>query len=283
MIQLGVVNRLRINRETPQGYYLMSLEDEEEVLLPQKYITGEMGINDEVEVFVYTDSEDRLVAVTDTPKIMLHEFAYLEVKGVTPFGAFLDWGLEKDLFIPFRNQTKKMEEGESYVVYLYEDEESDRLVGTAKYGSYLQEESEGLAEGDEVDILVEGRSDLGMKVIVNGMFKGLIYHNEIFKRISTGMSLPAFVKKVREDGRLDVSLEPQGVISIEPNAQKIISYLKMNKGSINLTDKSDPELIKSYLQMSKKNFKKALGSLYKQRLVKLLEDRIELAETEKKD
>lgn len=283
MIQLGVINRLRINREMPQGYYLMSLTDQEEVLLPNKYITDTMAIDQEIDVFVYTDSEDRVTAVTDTPKIMLHEFAYLTVKGVSPFGAFLDWGLEKDLFVPFRNQTKKMLEGESYVVYMYEDEESDRLVATAKYGQFIKEEVEDLNDGDEVDILVEGRSDLGLKVIVNGLYRGLIYENEIFKRIDVGMSTSAFVKKVREDGRLDISLEPQGVISIEPNAQKILSYLKMNKGSINLTDKSDPELIKSYLQMSKKNFKKALGSLYKQRLVNLLENGIELAEETKKD
>lgn len=283
MIQLGVVNRLRVNRSMPQGLYLISLTGDEEVLLPNRYVTTEMEIDQEVEVFVYTDSEDRVVATTQTPKIQLNEFAYLKVVGVSPFGAFLDWGLEKDLFVPFRNQISKMEEGKSYIVYLYEDEDSDRLVGTSKYGAYLESAVEGLAVGDEVHLMVEAQSDLGVKMIVNGKYKGLVYTNELFKRLQQGMQTTGFVKKIREDGKLDISLEPLGHLSIEPNAEKLLSILKMNKGKLNLTDKSDPELIKSFLQMSKKNFKKALGTLYKQRLVNLHDNYIELVENIKKD
>lgn len=283
MIQLGVVNRLRVNRSMPQGLYLIALTGDEEVLLPNRYVTTEMGIEQEVDVFVYTDSEDRVVATTQTPKIKLNEFAYLKVVGVSAFGAFLDWGLEKDLFVPFRNQISKMEEGKSYIVYLYEDLDSDRLVGTTKYGEYLESTVEDLAVGDEVDLMVEAQSDLGVKMIVNGKYKGLVYTSELFKRLQQGMQTTGYVKKVREDGKLDISLEPLGHLSIEPNAEKLLSILKMNKGRLNITDKSDPELIKSFLQMSKKNFKKALGTLYKQRLVNLHDDYIELVENGKKE
>lgn len=277
MIQLGDYNVLKANREMPQGMYLMSLEDDEEVLLPNKFVKeNNIQLDDELTVFVYADSEDRLVATTQTPYVTLNKFAFLEVVDTNPFGAFLDWGLDKQLFVPFRNQKMKMEVGRSYLIYLYEDEESDRLVGTAKTAAYLLPAGSELAEQDEVQLIVDHRTDLGMNVIVNDKYSGLVYQNEIFKQINPGDKLPGYIKKIREDGKLDISLEPIGYIAIEGHAEFLLSYLKRNKGVVYLSDKSSPEEIKDSLQMSKKNFKKAVGSLYKQRQIAVLDDRIEL-------
>ncbi len=277
MIQLGDYNVLRANREMPQGMYLMSLEDDEEVLLPSRFVKEHnIQLDEEVTVFVYADSEDRLVATTQTPYVTLNKFAYLEVVDTNPFGAFLDWGLDKQLFVPFRNQKMKMEIGKSYLIFLYEDEESDRLVGTAKYSSFLLPAAPELSERDEVQIIVDHKTDLGVNVIVNDLYSGLIYQNEIFKQVRQGDKLPGFVKKIREDGKLDISLDPIGYIATEGHTEALLSHLKKNKGVVYLSDKSDPEAIKEALQMSKKNFKKAIGSLYKQRLINILEDRIEL-------
>lgn len=277
MIQLGEYNTLQAKREMPQGMYLMSLDDDEEVLLPSRFVKEHnIQLDQEVRVFVYTDSEDRLVATTQTPYVTLHKFAYLEVVDTNPFGAFLDWGLDKQLFVPYRNQKLKMEVGRSYLIYLYEDEESDRLVGTAKYSKLLSKVVFGISVGDEVEIIVDHKTDLGMNVVVNNQYSGLIYENELFKKIQQGNKLSGFVKKIREDGKLDISLEPLGYKSIEPNAAFLLDYLKLNKGVVYLSDKSSPELIKDTLEMSKKNFKKAIGGLYKQRLIVIHEDRVEL-------
>ena len=277
MIQLGEYNTLQAKREMPQGMYLMSLDDDEDVLLPSRFVKEHnIQLDQEVRVFVYTDSEDRLVATTQTPYVTLHKFAYLEVVDTNPFGAFLDWGLDKQLFVPYRNQKLKMEVGRSYLIYLYEDEESDRLVGTAKYSKLLSKVVFGISVGDEVEIIVDHKTDLGMNVVVNNQYSGLIYENELFKKIQQGNKLSGFVKKIREDGKLDISLEPLGYKSIEPNAAFLLDYLKLNKGVVYLSDKSSPELIKDTLEMSKKNFKKAIGGLYKQRLIVIHEDRVEL-------
>lgn len=268
MIPLGTYSTLTAKRQLLQGIYLEDAEGDE-VLLPNKYIPKGMQLEDEISVFVYTDSEDRIVATTIKPKIQLHEFACLIVNQVTKFGAFLDWGLEKDLFVPFKEQKLKMKEGNAYIVYLYNDEESDRLVASAKIFKYLSNEELTVKEEEQVNLLIAEPTDLGVNVIINNRHRGLIYKNEIFQTLELGDQIKGYIKKVRADNRLDVSLQAQGLPNIEPSAIRVLDYLQMNQGFITLTDKSRPEEIMAKMQMSKKSFKKALGSLYKQKLVRL--------------
>lgn len=271
MIQLGIFSTLTATRQQPQGVYLADKMGDE-VLLPNKYIPKNFKIDDQISVFVYTDSEDRIVATTVKPKILLHQFACLTVKQVTPFGAFLDWGLEKDLFVPFKEQKGKMKPGASYIVFLYNDEESDRLVASAKINKFIERDLLTVEEGELVDILVGESTPLGRNVIINNRHLGLIFKNEIFQPISLGDYLKGYIKKIRPDNKIDVSLQKQGVQHIESSADKILNYLKQNDGHITLTDKSDPAEIMLKLEMSKKAFKKALGTLYKQRLIRLEKD-----------
>jgi len=268
MIPLGTYSTLTAARQQVQGIYLED-SDGDEVLLPNKYIPNGFKIGDEISVFVYTDSEDRIIATTIKPKIQLHQFACLEVMAVTKFGAFLDWGLEKDLFVPFKEQKLKMKTGNFYIVYLYNDEESDRLVASAKVHKYLSNEELTVKEGDQVDVLIGEPTDLGVNVIINNKHRGLIFRNEIFQNIDLGDEIKGYIKKVRDDNKLTVSLQAQGLPNIEPSAMRVLDYLTMNKGYISLTDKSRPEEIMAKLEMSKKSFKKALGSLYRQKLVRL--------------
>jgi len=268
MIPLGTYSTLTAKRQLLQGIYLEDAEGDE-VLLPNKYIPNGLQLEDEISVFVYTDSEDRIIATTIKPKILLHEFACLEVMAVTKFGAFLDWGLEKDLFVPFKEQKLKMKEGNSYIVYLYNDEESDRLVASAKIFKYLSNEELTVKEAEEVDLLIAEPTDLGVNVIINNRHRGLIFRNEIFQNLELGDRVKGYIKKIRQDNRIDVSLQPQGLKNIEPSAAKILDYLKRNQGFMSLTDKSRPEEIMAKMEMSKKSFKKGLGNLYKQKLVRL--------------
>jgi predicted RNA-binding protein (virulence factor B family) len=278
-MELGKFNTLRIARETPQGFYLID-EADEEVLLPGKYITPEMKMDDSIDVFIYRDSEDRLVATTETPLVKIHEFAYLKVKAVNAIGAFLDWGLEKDLFVPFREQKKKMQEGFSYPVYVYMDEQTGRLVATSKWERYISKDPlEDLMEQDEVELFITHLSDLGVNVIINNKFKGLIYHDDVFTFLSLGDRTKGYIKEVKENGNITVSLRKQGFDQLEDSAQFILNKLKEKNGFIALTDSSPPEEIMFKLQMSKKNFKKAIGILYKNRIIDIKEDGIQLLET----
>lgn len=268
MIPLGTYTTLTAKRQLLQGIYLED-GDGDEVLLPNKYIPKDLKLEDQISVFVYTDSEDRIIATTIQPKIELHQFACLECVHVSKIGAFLDWGLEKDLFVPFKEQKLKMKVGNFYIVYLYNDDESDRLVASARTHRYLSNEELTIKEGDKVDVLIGEPTDLGVNVIINNRHKGLIYKNEIFQNLELGDRLSGWIKKVRAENRLDVSLQPQGLANIEPSAIRILDYLQMNQGFMRLTDKSAPQEIMAVMQMSKKSFKKALGSLYKQKLVRL--------------
>ncbi len=272
MIRIGEYQTLTINRETPQGFYLEDGEGNA-VLLPRAYITPEMKTGDPVEVFVYCDSEDKVVATTEKPMLTVGQFAYLKVTDVNEIGAFCDWGMQKELFIPFRNQRVKLIPGRSYVVHMYLDELSNRLVGATKLGRYLKQAAdEHLKMGQEVDLLVYSQTDLGYKVIVNQTYAGLVYDNETHQPLSPGQQLKGYVKPLREDGKIDLSLFPIGHKSIEPNAQKILDKLEKNNGFLPFTDKSDPDAIWAEFGISKKLFKKALGNLYKQKLVELRED-----------
>lgn len=267
MITIGKQHKLKVLRFAEQGLYLVD-DENDEVLLPNRYITDDMPVYKEVEVFIYKDSEDRLVATTETPKIKLNDFALLKVNDIASFGAFLDWGLQKDLLVPNNQQSQEMQVGKSYLVYMYVDEETDRLVASSKFNQFLNNDELTVNEGDEVDLIIANPSSLGINTIINGQHKGLLYHNEVFTDIKSGDRLKGYIKKIREDNKIDVSLQKQGYGNIEPNSELILEKLKANEGFIELNDKSDPELIKARLGMSKKTFKKAIGTLYKQKLIK---------------
>ena len=275
MINIGAYNTLKILRDTDPGLFLGDDEDND-VLLPNKYVPEQFEIGDELTVFVYLDHEERPVATTLKPHIKPGEFALLRCNYTNQFGAFLDWNLEKDLFCPFKEQAFKMRKGDWYLVYCYMDEETDRLVASSKTNSFLSNKELSVNQFDEVDLIVSHPSEIGMNVIVNESHLGLIFKDDLFKEISVGDRLKGIVKKVRSDNKLDISLGQIGYRNIEPNAQLIVQELEDNSGFLALTDKSDPEEIKEILQMSKKVFKKALGTLYKQRVITLKEDGIYL-------
>lgn len=277
MIKIGQVNTLEILRETDHGAYLVDAEDNE-VLLPNRYVPESFKIWDKLDVFVYLDNEERPVATTDMPYIMVGEFALLRCNAVTEFGAFLDWGLVKELFCPFKEQAFKMKPKGWYLVYCYLDEKTGRLVASSKTNSFLDNKVLTVSEFDEVDLIVSHPSDIGMNVIVNKTHMGLIYKDSIFTDLSVGDKLKGIVKKIRPGNKLDIALGQIGYRNIEPNAERILHELHDNSGYLNLTDKSSPEEIKEVLQMSKKNFKKAIGTLYKQREIEIKPDGIYLVD-----
>ena len=275
MINIGEYNTLTILRETDPGLFL-SDEEDNEVLLPNRYVPKEFKIWDELEVFVYLDNEERLVAVTDRPYIKRDEFALLRCNQVTAHGAFLDWGMVKELFCPFKEQAFKMKAGGWYLVHCYLDEKSNRLVASSKTNHFLDNKELTVNEFDEVDLIASHPSDIGWNVIVNKTHLGLIFNDNIFQDISVGDQLKGIVKKIRQGNKLDITLGQVGYRNIEPNAEKIMHHLHDNSGFLNLTDKSNPKDIKESLQMSKKSFKKAIGSLYKQKLIVIKDDGIYL-------
>jgi len=275
MINIGEYNVLEILREKEPGLFLGD-DEGNEVLLPNRYKPESFKIYDKLDVFVYLDNEERLVAVTDKPYITKGEFALLRCNAVTKIGAFLDWGMMKELFCPFKEQAYKMVKGGWYLVYCYLDEETNRLVASSKTNHFLDNKELTVSEFDEVDLIVSHPSELGMNVIVNKKHLGLIYKDNIFKDLSVGDKLKGVVKKIRPGNKLDISLGQIGYRNIEPNAQRILDELEDNSGFLPLTDKSNPEKIKSELQMSKKSFKKAIGTLYKKRLISLDEKGISL-------
>lgn len=275
MIALGEINTLEILRETPHGVYLIDNEDNE-ILLPNRYVPEHFKIYDKLEVFVYLDNEERPVASTDFPYIKRNEFALLRCNQVTDYGAFLDWGLVKELFCPFKEQAYKMKPGGWYLVHCYLDEQTNRLVASSKTNRFLDNNELTVKAFDEVDLIISHPSDIGMNVIVNNIHAGLIYKNNIFKDLSIGDKLKGIVKKIRPGNKLDITLEQIGYRNIEPNSERILKELHDCGGVINLTDRSSPEAIKNALQMSKRNFKKAVGTLYKQRQIDIKPDGIYL-------
>jgi len=275
MIQIGDYNKLTILRDTEPGLFLGDSEDQE-VLLPNRYVPDNFEIGEQIDVFVYLDNKERPVAVTDHPYIKKSEFALLRCNSVNDIGAFLDWGLVKELFCPFREQAFKMKPGGWYFVHCYLDDESQRLVASSKTNRFLDNKELTVAQFDEVDLIVSHPSELGMNVIVNKMHLGLIFRDDIYKDLSVGDRLKGTVKKVRNDNKLDITLNQIGYRNIEPNAEHILNELHDNSGFLPLHDKSKPEQIKDLLQMSKKSFKKAIGSLYKERQIEIKEDGIYL-------
>ncbi|WP_274476204.1 CvfB family protein [Mangrovimonas aestuarii] len=275
MINIGEYNTLEILRDTDPGLFLGD-DEGNEVLLPNRYVPEEFEIGDSIEVFVYLDNEERIVSTTDRPYITKGNFALLRCNEVTKYGAFLDWGLVKQLFCPFKEQAFKMKTGGWYLVYCYLDEKTNRLAASSKTNRFLSNQELTVNKFDEVDVIISHPSEKGMNVIVNNKHQGLVYKDEIFKEISVGDRLKGVVKKVRDDNKLDITLNQIGYKSIEPNAELILKHLEDNSGYLNLNDKSDPEEIKELLEMSKKSFKKAIGNLYKQHLISIKEDGIYL-------
>ncbi len=273
-VEIGRINSLQVLKSTEQGLYLG--DEVEEILLPNKYIPEGLEIGDYIDVFIYTDSEDRIIATNLEPHVMRDEFAYMKVKDTTSFGAFLDWGLEKDLLVPFKEQWEPMEVGKSYLVYMYLDDVTERLVGSSHHNKFLRNDDIQLKEGEMVSILVGDEHELGFQCIIDNRYKGMVYKNQIFRDIKPGDRTTAYVKQLREDLKIDLVLDKVGQESIEPNAKRILKVLEENEGFLPLHDKSDPEQIKSMLQLSKKNFKRAVGTLNRKRLIMIEEDGIRI-------
>jgi len=274
-LELGTINRLLIDRLTTPGAYLMA-EDGKDVLLPGSYLTPEMKEGTSVDVFLYTDSEDRLVATTLTPKAKLGEFALLEVVDIAPFGAFMDWGLSKDLFVPKMFQKTPFRVGEKRFIRVVYDERTHRLVGSEKLGDFFDRDVKGLAQNKEAKILIIAQTPLGFKCIVNDRYEGLIYHNEIFEKITLGDEKIAYVKTVRKDGNIDLTLKKPGSKKESPQSDIILELLKQNSGILPYNYKSDAELIKNIFSMSKKEFKRSLTKLIDEKKIEVKETGIYL-------
>ena len=277
-MKIGEYNELRINRTVDFGAYLID-DDTHEVLLPKRYLTPEMQVGDNIRVFVYNDSENRPVATTEEPKAVVGDFALMRVKAVNKVGAFLDWGLvAKDLLVPFSEQRVDMKVGRSYIVRVYLDPASQRIVASAKLAKFLNQTEPDYYHREMVEVLVVQRSDLGYRVIINNEHWGQIYQNETYQNVNVGDRLTAFVKQVRPDGKVDVTLAKIEKMRVDDISSRILDYLKNHDGTMSLTDKSSPDEIMATFNCSKKDFKKALGLLYKQKQV-TLGDTVKLTES----
>ena len=277
MIKLGDYNTLTVVKHTDQGLYLDGGEETGEILLPRRYVTPQMHVGDTLEVFIYLDQGERLVATTERPLAKVGEFAYLEVAWINKYGAFLKWGLLKDIFCPFREQKQRMELGKSYIVYIKVDDESYRLMATAKVEKYLSDERPPYKHGDTIDCLVWQKTDLGFKAVVDNRYQGQLYDNQIFRPLHTGDRLTAYVDHVRQDGKIDLTLQPTGHRHTLDFAETLLRYLHENDGRCDLGDTSPAELIYDRFKVSKKAFKRAVGDLYKRHLITIGDDGLHLA------
>ena len=279
MLHLGKLNTLEIERESPHGLYL-SDEIGNEVLLPNKFVTEEMDFGEDIEVFLYKDSEGRNVATTEQTKLQVGEVALLRVFDVNEIGAFMEWGVEKHLLVPFRNQGRRLSPGDETLVYMYLDEETHRLVGTTKIMKYMDGDASKLKVGAGAELMMWHQTTLGYTAIINGNMVGLVYEDDIYEEIWPGDIKHGYIKRIREDGKIDLSLRPFGYNKVTDESQKILDYLEKKGGTMEFTDKSNPERISRTFRMSKKVFKKALGLLYKQKLVVLEKEQTRLAKIE---
>ena len=275
-IILGDYNNLEIVKRVSFGLYLDGDEDGE-ILLPAKYVPDGYDIGDIIKVFVYLDNEERLVATTEEPLAKVGDFALLRVAWTNDYGAFLDWGLLKDLFVPFSEQEGKMVKGNSYLVYVTIDRKSYRIYASARLDKFLSRTKPPYETNEEVDIIVWRRTDLGWKVIVNGNHSGLVFANEVFRDLKTGDRLKGYVKRVRTDGKIDIALQRHGVAGDDDSSMRLLSAIEAQRGFLPLNDNSSPDEIYSMLGMSKKAFKRAAGKLYKQRLIIIDDDGLRLA------
>ena len=274
-MKIGQFNTLTIHRDTQVCLFLTDVK--EDVVLPNKYVPKVFEIGEEITVFVYLDHEERPVATTLVPYIFLNEFALLRVNYVNQVGAFMDWGMEKDILVPFKEQARPMEKGKRYLVYLYMDEKTNRLVASSKTNQFLNNENVTLEKNEEVDLIISHITEIGINVIINQQHKGLVYKDEVYDdSIRTGDKMKGYIKTIRPDGKIDVSLRILGFENIEPNSEIILNELRASRGFLRLNDNSNPEDIKTVLKMSKKTFKKAIGLLYKEKLIEIKDDGIHL-------
>lgn len=274
-MNIGKTNTLTIARETSVGLFLT--DGNTDVLLPRKYMPKVYEEGEDLEVFLYLDHEERPVATTLRPYVQLNEFAHLKVNYMNEYGAFLDWGLEKDLFVPFREQAQRMETGKRYLVYVFLDEKTNRLVASSRIHRFIKEENVLLESGQEVQVMITHFSDAGVNVIIEHQYRGLAFQNQVFdETLKFGKTYKAYVKQVRPDGKVDISFQKMGLDQIDAAVQQILAELNANRGFLGLHDNSHPEDIKTVLKMSKKTFKKAIGQLYKDRRIELRENGIYL-------
>jgi len=275
MVQIGQTYELEVVKDVDFGVYL-NAEDLGEILLPSRYVPEDLSIGDLIEVFLYLDTEDRPIATTETPKASVGEFAYLEVVDTANVGAFLDWGLDKDILVPFAEQHRPMEAGRSYLVYIYLDKMDGRIVASSKIDKFIDDDKpHNFKQNQAVDLIIANSTDLGYKAIVNNSHWGVLYKSEVFQRLSFGQSIKGFIKNIRPDRRIDLSLQG-GQETRDKYSKTIMNYLKNNNGFAAVHDKSDPKLISDLFGMSKKAFKRSIGGLYKQRVISIEEDGIRL-------
>ncbi len=269
MLKLGQYNKLKVVKNVDFGLYLDG-GDGVEILLPSRYVEGTAKLGDELEVFVYNDSEERLIATTEHPFATVGQFAYLQVVDVNPVGAFLDWGLPyKNILVPFREQNVRMQNGALYLVYIYVDETTNRIVASSKIEKFIGNKFPEYRHGEKVKILGYAHTPLGYKCIVDDLYHGMLYHNELYKPLELGVELVAYVKTVRDDGKIDLTLEPYVTTRIPVLSDEILQRLHDAGGRLDISDKSSPEEIKAMFHCSKKDFKKAIGALYKERSITL--------------
>jgi Uncharacterized protein conserved in bacteria len=275
-MEIGKYNKLRIVKDLDFGVYLDG-GNGLEILLPARYVPKNVKPGDEVEVFIYHDNEGRLIATTARPKAIVGEFKFMEVKAVNSVGAFLDWGIMKDLMVPFKEQKRAMQEGNWYLVYVRLDHVTKRIMASARIDKFLNNIPLEYKINEQVNILIADETDIGYKVIINNSHWGLIYHSEVFQRLERGEEMKAYIKEIREDEKIDISLTPVGYIKVEGIAGVILQALELQGGFIGVHDKSDPDLIHSLFRCSKKSFKQAVGALYRQKRITIENDGIRLA------
>ena len=275
MIKIGEKNSLRIVKEVDFGIYLDG-EEMGEILLPRRYLPETYEIEDMLDVFIYLDSEDRIIATTEVPYAEAGSFAFLKVVDINKIGAFLDWGLTKDLFVPFREQKKKMVKGESYVVFIYIDN-SNRIAASSNLDRFADTDTSCFVDNQEVSLLIYDQTDIGYKAVINNSHLGVLYTNEIFQKIDLGLQVQGFIKKVRDDGKIDLCLERPGPAKVNNLSKEIFDLLTKQGGLLSVTDKSPPEEIYNLFGVSKKTYKKAIGSLYKKRMIIIEKDGIKLS------
>jgi len=276
MIEVGKYSNLKVIKLLKQGAYLASDNNNTEILLPNKYIFNDLSLDDVIEVFIYRDSEDKLIATTEKPLAIVGEFAYLKVKSIEKYGVFLDWGLKKDLLLPYSEQSEKIENNKKYLVRLYVDKITDRIVATQHINKFLRNKIENLTIGDKVDILVCHKTNIGYKAIVNNSYWGMVYFNQIFRNLKTGERTNAWITKIRDDGYIDLSLQKSGFDEIIQVEDKILKLLGDRGGKLALSDNSKPDEIYFELEVSKKIFKKAIGKLFKEKKIFIDDDGIYL-------
>lgn len=275
-VKVGRINVLRVLKRLPFGAYLVAGSEKEEILLPKRYEPEDCKVNDLLKVFIYFDSEDRIIATTEIPLAQVDECAYLKVVDVNKVGAFMDMGLMKDLFVPFAEQETKMEIGRSYVVHLYLDEHSGRIMASSKLDKFLLETSHYHSAGQEVELIIFAQTELGFKAAIGHTYQGLLFNNEIYQSVQIGDKIKAYIKNIRDDKKIDLTLQLPSEKTRGELANRILEYLKEQGGTAKITDKSSPEEIYQQFAVSKKAYKKALGALYKRRQITIEKDKIAL-------